>query len=101
MTKRERVLAAVQHKEVDRVALTFRASKFLTTMLMKHFGFKDPVDFAGNREQFLQHIGADFWSSGTKVDKFSSFIPTYRGEKPKPPYVDDGTFFYHNSFYHF
>jgi len=94
MTKRERVLSAIQHKEVDRVALTFRASKFLTTMLMKHFGFGDPADFAGNREEFLQKIGADFWSSGSKVDKFSTFIPSYRGEKPKLPYIDDGTFFY-------
>ena len=94
MTKRERVLSAVQHKEVDRIALTFRASKYLTIMLMKHFGFKDPDDFAGNRERFLHNIGADFWSSGSKVDKYSTFIPAYRGEKPKPPYVDDGTFFY-------
>ena len=94
MTKRERVLSAVQREEVDRIAFTFRASKFLTTMLMKHFGFEDPDDFAGNRESFLQKIGADFWSSGSKVDKFSTFIPAYRGEKPRPPYVDDGTFFY-------
>lgn len=94
MTKRERIIAAVQRKEVDRIPLTFRASKFLTTMLMKHYGFEDPADFTGNRGDFLQRIGADFWSSGSKVDKFSTFIPSYRGEKPKPPYVDDGTFFY-------
>ena len=94
MTKRERVLAAVEHREVDRIPLTFRASKYLTTMLMKHFGFDNPTDFAGNREAFLPKIGADFWSSGSKVDKYSTFIPTYTGEKPRPPYVDDGTFFY-------
>jgi uroporphyrinogen decarboxylase len=94
MTKRERVLAAVKHSGVDRVPLTFRASKYLTTMLMKHFGFDNPVDFAGNRVEFLPKIGADFWSSGSKVDKYSTFIPGYSGEKPKLPYVDDGTFFY-------
>ena len=94
MTHRERVLAAIQRREVDRIPLTFRASKFLTTSLMKHFGFKDPADFAGNRNDFLAKIGADFWASGSKVDKFSTFIPTYTGEKPKAPYVDDGTFFY-------
>jgi uroporphyrinogen decarboxylase len=63
-------------------------------MLMEHFGFDDTADFAGNCEEFLNKIGADFWASGSKVDKYSTFIPVYRGEKPKPPYVDDGTFFY-------
>ena len=53
MSKRDRVIAAIQHREVDRPALTFRASKHLTTTLMKHFGFENPDDFAGNREEFL------------------------------------------------
>jgi uroporphyrinogen decarboxylase len=94
MTKRERLLAAVERREVDRIPLTFRASKLLTTLLMKHFGFEKPDDFAGNREEFLSRLGADFWASGSKVDKFSTFVPKYRGEKPQAPYVDDGTFFY-------
>ena len=66
----------------------------LTTLLMKHFGFENTDDFAGNREEFLERLGADFWASGSKVDKYSTFIPRYRGSKPEPPYVDDGTFFY-------
>jgi uroporphyrinogen decarboxylase len=94
MTKRERVFAAVRRREVDRVPLTFRASKFLTTLLMEHYGFENTCDFSGNREEFLEITGADFWSSGSKVDKYSTFIPVYKGEKPKSPYVDDGTFFY-------
>jgi uroporphyrinogen decarboxylase len=94
MTKRDRLLSAVERKEVDRIPLTFRGSKMLTTLLMKHFGFENPNDFAGNREEFLKRLGADFWASGSKVDKFSTFIPRYRGSKPEPPYVDDGTFFY-------
>jgi uroporphyrinogen decarboxylase len=61
---------------------------------MKHFGFGHPEDFAGNRESFLCSLGADFWSSGSKVDKFSTFIPSYGGAPPRPPYVDDGTFFH-------
>jgi len=94
MTRRERILQAIRGKAVDRIPLTFRASRFLTIELMRHFGFSDPADFAGNRGEFLDRLGADFWSSGSKVDKFSTFIPAYRGEKPFPPYVDDGTFFY-------
>jgi uroporphyrinogen decarboxylase len=94
MTKKERVIAAIQRKSVDRIPTTFRASKYLTTTLMKHFLFKDPADFSGNREKFLELLGADYWSSGTKVDKFSTFTPEFLGEKPEPPYVDDGSFFY-------
>jgi len=94
MTRRERVLSAIQRKEVDRIPLTFRASKYLTISLMKHFGFDHPEDFAGNRESFLRSVGADFWSSGSKVDKFSTFMPVFNGEPPRPPYVDDGTFFH-------
>ena len=94
MTKKERVIAAIQRKPVDRIPTTFRASKYLTTTMMKHFSFIDPADFTGNREKFLELLGADYWSSGTKVDKFSTFTPEFLGEKPEPPYVDDGTFFY-------
>ncbi|MCK5094503.1 MAG: hypothetical protein KAR18_07250, partial [Spirochaetes bacterium] len=94
MTKKERILAAIQRKAVDRIPTTFRASKYLSLTMMKHFSLTDPADFAKNRERFLELLGADFWASGTKVDKFSAFIPKFNGEKPKPPYVDDGTFFY-------
>ena len=94
MTKKERVIAAIQRKPVDRIPTTFRASKYLTTTMMNHFSFNDPADFTGNREEFLGLLGADYWSSGTKVDKFSTFTPEFLGKKPEPPYVDDGTFFY-------
>ena len=94
MTRRERVLAAVDRKPVDRIPLTFRGSRLLTTLLMKEMGFPNPDDFSANREEFLDNLGADYWSSGSKVDKYSTLMPAYRGEKPQQPYVDDGTFFY-------
>jgi uroporphyrinogen decarboxylase len=94
MTKKERVLAAARRKPVDRIPTSFRANKVLSEHLMEHFGFENPKDFAGNRESFLGKLGADFWSSGTKVDKFSTFTPKYLGPPPQAPYVDDGTSFY-------
>jgi uroporphyrinogen-III decarboxylase len=94
MNRRDRLLAAVHRKEVDRIPTTFRASKYLTIRMMEHFGFERPDDFNGNRRPFLDRLGADFWSSGTKVDKFSTFIPAFNGPLPQPPYVDDGTYFY-------
>jgi uroporphyrinogen decarboxylase len=94
MTKKQRIEAAIQLKPVDRIPTTFRASKSLTVNLMKHLQIDAPSNFNKNRKKFLEKIGADFWSSGSKLDKFSTFIPKFKGSKPLPPYVDDGTFFY-------
>jgi uroporphyrinogen decarboxylase len=94
MTKKERVMAAIERKPVDRIPTTFRASKYLTTTIMKYFSLQDPDDFNKNRKKFLELLGADYWSSGTKLDKFSTFAPQFKGEKPKPPYVEDRNNFY-------
>lgn len=96
MTKKERVIAAIRRKPVDRIPTTFRANKVLSDILMRHLGFTDqrPADLAGSRKPFLDKLKADFWSSGTKVDRFSTFSPKYLGPSPQPPYVDDGTSFY-------
>lgn len=94
MTKKERMFAAIQRKQVDRIPTTFRASKYLTIQLMKHFGFENPENFGKNRKAFLKKLKADFWASGTKIDKFSTFVPEFHGPQPESPYVDDGTHFY-------
>jgi uroporphyrinogen decarboxylase len=94
MTRKQRLVAAVRRRKVDRIPTTFRASKYLTVSLMKHFGMEEPENFARHQKEFLRALGADFWSSGSKVDKFSTFLPAYRGDPPQPPYVDDGTYFY-------
>ena len=94
MTKRERVLAAIQHKQIDRIPTTYRASGYLTESVMNYFQIAEPKSPAKRFKTLLEKVRADFWSSGSKVDKYSTFIPEFRGEKPKPPYVDDKTYFY-------
>jgi uroporphyrinogen-III decarboxylase len=94
MNPKERVLAAIRRKAVDRVPTTFRANKMLAERLLRHFGFQAPADFARHRQEFLGRLGAAFWSSGTKIDRFSAFTPKYLGPPPQAPYVDDGTSFY-------
>jgi uroporphyrinogen decarboxylase len=94
MNKKERVFRAIQLKPVDRIPTTFRASNFLSESLMNHFSIEEPNNFAKNHRAFLDQLKADFWSSGTKVDKFSTYIPGFNGPLPEPPYVDDRTFFY-------
>jgi len=94
MTKKQRILAAIRHKPVDRLPTTFRANKIVAELLMQRFGFEDPKDLARHHLPFLDRLQADFWSSGTKPDKFSTFTPRYTGPPPQAPYVDDGTSFY-------
>ncbi len=94
MNKKERIIAAIELKDVDRIPSTFRASDCLAKKLMDHFAISDPQDFGKNHAQLLQHLKADYWSTGTKLDKFSILLPKYKGSVPKDPYMDDGNYFY-------
>jgi len=94
MNKKERIIAAIQFKTVDRIPTTFRANYFVADKLMKYFNIKPPINIGKDYKKLLSKIKADFWSSGSKIDKFSTLIPKYKGSPPKAPYVDDGTLFY-------
>lgn len=94
MKKKERILAAINFKTVDKIPTSFRASNYLSESLMRYFKIELPDNFGKNYKMLLNKIGADFWSSGSKIDKFSTFIPKFNGPLPEPPYVNDGTMFY-------
>jgi len=94
MVPKERILAAIGRRSVDRIPTSFRAHKVLAERMLRHFDFEPPGEFARHQRAFLARLGADFWSSGTKVDRFSTFTPKYLGPPPQAPYVDDGTSFY-------
>lgn len=94
MNKKERVISAIQFKQVDRIPTSYRASEHLTRKLFDHFGMTNAKNIGEHYKSFLERLGSDYWASGTKVDKFSTFIPKFNGPKPEKPYVDDGTYFY-------
>ncbi len=94
MTKKERAFAAIRFKPIDRIPTSYRANSLLTKSIMEYFNIDEPKNLGKNYKTFLSKMNADFWSSGTKIDKFSSFVPKFNGQMPEPPYVDDGTFFY-------
>jgi len=52
MTSRERVLAALAHKEPDRVPFDYWATPEVTSLLLRHFGLK-------TLDQLLDHLDAD------------------------------------------
>ena len=89
MNKKQRLLAAVRLQGVDRLPTSFRASKPLVRRLMAHFGIAESLGLAGRR-QLLCRIGADFWSSGSKLGYNATFVPRYTGPRPAAPYIEDG-----------
>ena len=94
MNKKERVLAAINFKGVDKIPTTYRGTKYISESLMKYFKIEDPTNLSKNYKNLLERIGADFWSSGSKIGKFSSFVPEYKGPKPKDEYIEDGQLYY-------
>lgn len=90
MNIKERVLAAVDFKEVDRIPTTYRGVGVFSESLMKFLKIEDPGNLTKNYKILLNKIGADLWASGSKIGKFSTFIPAYNGPPPIDPYVDDG-----------
>ncbi len=94
MQKKERLISAIKLKSVDRIPATFRASDLTARKTMEYFNLKDPDDFGSNYKELLKRLGADFWSTGTKLDKFAILLPEFMGKKPQPPYVDDSNYFY-------
>ncbi len=100
MKAKDRVLAAIKFKGVDKIPATYKGLEPLTKKILKYFNihYEGSMDaFAArkeNRKKFLNLIGADFWSDGSRISKFTSFTPTYNGEPPKPPFVKEPLFWY-------
>jgi len=94
LNKKERIIAAIKFKSVDRIPTTFRGTDKASENLMKFLKIKEPCKLQKNYKKLLRKLKADFWSSGSKLGKFTTFIPKYNGPPPKSPYVDDGQLFY-------
>ena len=86
MNKKERVLAAINFKTVDRIPTMFRSISYISISLMKKFGIgrrNDPDLLVNNFKLFKKELNVDFWSSGCNIGKFSTFIPEYIGPELK------------------
>ncbi|MBM3705318.1 MAG: hypothetical protein FJW66_02225 [Actinobacteria bacterium] len=94
LENKERIFNAIKFKTVDRIPITFRATEITAIKLMKYFGFQNPADFIGNRKEFIKQLGADMWSSGSRLDKFSVFLPGYNGPNAREPYIEDDQYYY-------
>ncbi len=59
MTSKERVLAAVNHRESDRIPITFDAEKEVYAALQEHFG-------TGSKEELFDRLNVDTWMVGPR-----------------------------------
>jgi len=90
MNKKERVIASIKFKGVDKIPATYRAINFISKKLMRHFDIgnqDDPRLLEKNYKKLMEALGIDFWSSGCNIGKFSTFIPEYIG--PELEYLDN------------
>ena len=95
MEIKERIIAAIELKSVDRIPTSYRGTKHINIKLYDHFGFNDyDNSLVENYKEFLKGLGADIWSSGSKISAFGNFIPAYTGPPPRPPYAKDRDLFY-------
>ena len=64
MTKKERALAAIKFKTVDKIPSSYRGLPNLSVRLNRRFGFDEPENLVKNYNKLINAIGADFYSSG-------------------------------------
>lgn len=79
MQKKHRVFNAIRLKKVDRIPTSYRGSDYISVKLMEYYGIENPDDLKAGYKELLEKLGADFWSSGSKIGKFSTFFPKYTG----------------------
>jgi uroporphyrinogen decarboxylase len=94
MTKKERALAAIKFKSVDKIPSAYRGLSNLSIRLNKHFGFEEPENLVKNYKKLIEAIGADFYASGSKICKFTTYTARYLGPEPQKPYVKDHAYYY-------
>jgi len=93
LNKKERLFNSIRLKKVDRIPTSYRGSDYISERLMKYFDINSD-SLKDEYKKLLENLGCDFWSSGSKIGKFSTFFPKYKGHPPEEPYIDDGQLFY-------
>jgi hypothetical protein len=92
MNKKERYLAAIKFKTVDRIPTMYRGVIPFSKRLMNYLGIgntDDPILLLRHYKELLDATGADFWTIGSR-QYFSNFVPKYIG--PKIDYMDQAYF---------
>lgn len=92
MNKKERYIAALRFKPVDRIPTVYRGLVPFSKHLMNYFGIgesDDPILLLRHNKELLSALGADLWTIGSR-QYFSNFVPEYIG--PELEYLDQAYF---------
>jgi len=76
LSSRERVLAAINHKPVDRVPVMYRGLPETDAKLCGHLGI-GPVD--EHWVELVERLGADLFSGGSSMGRYTRISPKYVG----------------------
>ncbi len=93
MIKKERLLNAIQGKEVDRIPVMYRALPPLTKSLMKYFGIgdqDDPYLIIKNYRELFSLLGEVDYSGFGGSMFYSGFTPRFTGELDGYDFMDAG-----------
>jgi uroporphyrinogen decarboxylase len=78
MDCRQRVLAAIEHRQVDRIPLMYRGLPETTEKLRNFLGLKSAdTDWLA----LLDKLGADLFSGGSSMGRYTRVEPTYVGRQ--------------------
>jgi len=75
-TARQRVLAAISHRQVDRIPLMYRGLPETDAKLCEHFAL-GPVD--AHWVELVERLGADLFSGGSSMGRYTRVSPKYTG----------------------
>ena len=75
-SSRQRVLAAINHGEVDRVPIMYRGLPETDARLCEHLGL-GPVD--EHWGELVERLGADLFSGGSSMGRYTRVSPPYVG----------------------
>jgi len=94
MTKKERALLSIRLKNDGIFSSAYRGLPNLSIKLNRYFGFNEPENLIKNYKNLIAALGADFYASGSKICKFTTYTPRYNGPEPVKPYIKDHSNYY-------
>ena len=76
MSSRDRVLAAINHRQVDRIPVMYRGLPETNAKLIKHFELGQADEHG---VELLEELGADLFSAGSAMGKYTRLAPRFTG----------------------
>lgn len=87
---KKRILDSIAHKALDKLPLMYRALPEVNKEMLNYFGLEN--NLKSEWESLLENLGADNFSSGAGLGKFTTYYPKYTGNNHINP-IDNNLFY--------